>query len=385
MMVLTAVWFVLIAVLWAVYLVLEGFDFGVGMLIHILGKNPQERTATVRTIGPHWDGNEVWLIAAGGAMFAAFPLWYATMFSGMYLALFLLLVLLIVRIMAIEWRSKIHSDKWVRMWDWTQTVAAFGVPLVLGVAFSNLVSGMQIEAQQSAIVDGRLTMTTIEPGAVAGALNNGDIVFHLTGGFFSLFTFYSIWGGLTLVTIFLAHGTQFLSLKTEGDLQERATNLSGPASIVALVFGAVWVIWGQIAYSDNTLSWIPLVIAAIGLIIAAAYSQPAVRNEARAFAFSSVGIVGAAAWIFSTMAPYVMKSAIAPEYSLTMEWASSTQSTLTVMTIVAVVLVPVVVGYTIWSYWVFRGRIATAETPTPSGLLPDAIRMNANFLTGKKG
>ena len=138
---LVVIWFVLIAVLWTGYLVLEGFDFGVGMLLRIVGKTPEERTATVRTIGPHWDGNEVWLLTAGGAMFAAFPLWYATMFSGMYMALFLLLVLLILRIDAIEWRSKIKSQKWVNTWDTFQVIAGYGAPLILGVAFSNLDSG----------------------------------------------------------------------------------------------------------------------------------------------------------------------------------------------------------------------------------------------------
>ena len=167
---LVVIWFVLIAVLWTGYLVLEGFDFGVGMLLRIVGKTPEERTATVRTIGPHWDGNEVWLLTAGGAMFAAFPLWYATMFSGMYMALFLLLVLLILRIVAIEWRSKIKSQKWVNTWDTFQVIAGYGAPLILGVAFSNLVSGMKIEAQTPTVVDGRLQVTTIEPSAVSSAL-----------------------------------------------------------------------------------------------------------------------------------------------------------------------------------------------------------------------
>lgn len=381
---LVVIWFILIAVLWTGYLVLEGFDFGVGMLMRIVGKTPPERTMAVRTIGPHWDGNEVWLLTAGGAMFAAFPAWYATMFSGMYFALFLMLVLLIFRIVAIEWRSKIKSQKWVDTWDWFQTVAAYGVPLILGVAFSNLVSGMQIEAQQRTVEDGRLVMTTVDPSAVADSLASGNVVYNLTGGFWSLFTFYSLWGGITIVAICFAQGTHYLSLKTEGAVQQRATKLSAPASLVAVGLGAVWVVWGQFAYSDNVWSWIPLVVAAVALIAAAACSQPAMRREGWAFTFSSIGIGAAVAWVFSAMAPYVMKSAIDDAYSLHMTWAASTQPTLTVMIVVAAILVPIVLAYTIWSYWVFRARITPQSVTGTQGLLPDKIRPKSNFLTGRQ-
>ncbi len=384
MMVLSIVWFILIAVLWTVYLVLEGFDFGVGMLLPILPQTKDEKTVLVRSIGPHWDGNEVWLLTAGGATFAAMPLWYATMFSGMYFALFLLLVLLILRIVAIEWRSKIKSQKWVDTWDWFQVVASYGAPLILGVAFSNLVQGMVIEAQMSSVVDGGLVMETIPAADVTGLLDTGNVVFNMTGGFWSLFTFYSIWGGLTLASIFFSIGTQYLSLRTEDALRQRATALSKPASMVAVVFAAVWVVWGQLAYSTNNYSWIPLVIAAIALIAAAAFTQSAALDEKKAFIASSIGIAGAVAWVFSSMAPYVMKSKIDPAYSLSIEWASSTQPTLVVMLVVALVLVPIVIGYTIWSYWVFRGRISSKEVSYSTGLLPDAVRPKANFLTGKE-
>ena len=163
-MTLSILWFILIAVLWTVYLVLEGFDFGVGMLLPLVAKDDRERTQTVRTIGPHWDGNEVWLLTAGGATFAAFPEWYATMFSGMYLALFLVLVCLIVRVVALEWRSKIAAEKWRRTWDWIHTASAWLVPLLLGVAFANFVQGMMIE-----VVDQRSGMV-VDPTAVASSL-----------------------------------------------------------------------------------------------------------------------------------------------------------------------------------------------------------------------
>ena len=385
MMVLSVIWFILIAVLWTGYLVLEGFDFGVGMLLPVLAKDPKERTAAVRTIGPHWDGNEVWLLTAGGATFAAFPLWYATWFSGMYLALFLLLVLLILRIAALEWRSKIKSQKWVNTWDWVQAITSYAVPLVLGVAFSNFVEGMKIEAQQIVVENGRVVATTIEPSAVSAAMDSGTLVFNMTGGFWSLFTPYTLLGGVMLMAVFFAHGTQYLSMRTEGDLQKRATALSAKASIVALVLAAVWVLWGQFAYVENALAWIPLVIAALALVGAAAFSQPAMRNEMYAFWFSAVGIAGAVAWVFTGMFPNVLKSKIDPAYSLSIEWASSTQPTLTVMLVVALILVPIVLAYTIWSYWVFRGRINPADQPAISGLLPDKVRPKANFLTGKKG
>ena len=144
-MTLSILWFILIAVLWTMYLVLEGFDYGVGMLQGFLARDDRERTQALRTIGPHWDGNEVWLLTAGGATFAAFPEWYATMFSGMYLALFLILLALIVRVCAVEWRSKIKSEKWRSVWDRTHAVSALLVPLLFGVAFANLVQGMKIE------------------------------------------------------------------------------------------------------------------------------------------------------------------------------------------------------------------------------------------------
>lgn len=385
MMVLSIIWFILIAVLWTVYLVLEGFDFGVGMLLPIVAKNSKERTVAVRTIGPHWDGNEVWLLTAGGAMFAAFPLWYATMFSGMYLALFLMLVLLIVRIAALEWRSKVHSQKWRDTWDWLHVVAAYGVPLILGVAFSNLVQGMKIEAQSTSVVDGSLQVQTIPAAEVAGQMSSGNIVFNLTGGFWSLFTFYTVFGGVMLVAVCMAHGAQFLALKTEGDVQKRAVKVGAIASVVATGLAAVWVLWGQLAYSQNIWGWIPLAIAAVALVASTVMSQLKVQREGWAFTFSAIGIAGAVAWVFSSMAPYVMKSSIDEAYSLTIAWASSTHPTLVIMTVVAVVLVPIVLAYTIWSYWVFRSRVSVNTVDSDAGILPNWIRPKANFLSGEKG
>ncbi len=382
MMFLSILWFILIAVLWTMYLVLEGFDFGVGMLLRVVGKTPRERTAVVRTIGPHWDGNEVWLLTAGGATFAAFPLWYATWFSGMYLALFLLLVLLIVRITALEWRAKVATQKWRDLWDDVLIVASYGVPLVLGVAFSNFVQGMKIEAQSTAVVDGSLVVTNLSAADVPAAMADGNIVFNLTGGFWSLFTPYTLLGGIMLVAVTMAHGAQFLGMKTTGAMRDRAVKLGAKVSGVALVLAAAWVLWGQLAYSANAWGWLPLAIAAFGLIGAAINAL--VGREAWAFGFSSLSIAAAVAWVFTSMAPYVMKSSIDEAFSLPIEWASSTHATLVVMTIVAAVLVPVVLAYTAWSYWVFRGRVSPDSVEANPGILPDKIRPKANFLTGKK-
>lgn len=355
---LTTLWFILIAVLWMGYLVLEGFDFGVGMLIKQLPRDEAERRLALNTIGPHWDGNEVWLLTAGGATFAAFPEWYATMFSGMYLPLLLILLALIVRITALEWRGKISDLAWRRRWDTLHNVVAW-VPAVLwGVAFANLVEGMQIEVlgRDGAVVD---------PAQVDAAL--GTASHQLTGGLFSLITPFTLLGGATTATLFLTSGAVFLALKTEGDLRRRAGDLAARLSLLSGAVAAVFVIWGQLAHSRTALSWIPLVVAAAAL--AGVVVATRLRREGMAFLLNSVAIVAAVAWVFMAMHPYVMPSSIDPAYSLTIAQAASTPYTLKVMTIVALTLVPVVLAYQAWTYWVFRRRISTAHVPAePAGL-----------------
>ena len=372
-MTLSILWFILIAVLWTVYLILEGFDFGVGMLLPFVAKGDRERTQTVRTIGPHWDGNEVWLLTAGGATFAAFPEWYATMFSGMYLALFLILVCLIVRVIALEWRSKIATEKWRHAWDWVHTASAWLVPLLLGVAFANFVQGMRIEVVDAA------TGTVVDPTLVNQSL--ASATHQLTGGFFSLLTPYTILGGLAVLAVCLAHGAQFLPLKTTGEVRDRANAIAAPTSIAATVLAAAWLFWGQFAYTTNVLAWIPLVVAALAIIVSAALSQASLRREGLSFTASSVAIAGSVAWVFASMAPAVQKSSINPSYSLTIEQASSTNATLTVMTIVAACLVPIVAIYVIWSYWTFRSRVGAEDVSTKTGLLLNKIRVGENFLS----
>lgn len=376
MMALSILWFILVAVLWIVYLVLEGFDFGVGMLMPLVAKNDRERSAVIRTVGPHWDGNEVWLLTAGGATFAAFPAWYATMFSGMYLALFLVLVLLILRISAFEWRAKLNSEKWRHVWDWFLIISSYLTPLVLGVAFANLVQGMHI------VVQNRLTLEQIAVANVPEAISSGLAVFNLTGGFWSLFSIFTVVGGIMVLLICFTQGALFLSMKASGVIADRVNGLVGKVSLITTVLAAIWVIWGQLAYSSNVWSWIPLVVAALGLIAATAFSQKALRKEGLSFICSSIGIAAAVSWIFVSMAPNVMKSSVDPAYSLTIELASSTQGTLLIMSIVACVMVPIVLLYTIWSYWVFRKRVSTQDVEEEPGLLLKKIRLGANFLAG---
>lgn len=362
------VWFVLIGVLWTGYLTLEGFDFGVGMLFTRLSRNPKERRVALNTIGPHWDGNEVWLLTAGGATFAAFPEWYATMFSGMYLALFLILVLLIVRITALEWRGKINDERWRRRWDGIHTTSAWGVSILWGVAFANLVQGMEIEVLR--ITDAAtqtfetVSANEIESATVAEA---ASFTHHVTGGFFSLLTPFTIVGGLVTLSLFLSHGAIFLALKTAGELQVRAEKYAARLSLVSLVITGAWALWAQLVYATSMWSWIPLIIAALCLVGAAVFAQRG--DELRAFIANFVGIAAAVAFIFTAMFPYVMRSSINEAYSLSIEQATATGPTQIIMLVAALIFVPIVIGYSAWSYKVFAKRISIDDIPdTAAGL-----------------
>ena len=343
---LPLLWFLLIAVLWTGYLVLEGFDFGVGMLLRPFARDEKERRVLLRSIGPVWDGNEVWLLTAGGATFAAFPEWYATMFSGMYLPLLVILLALIVRICAIEWRAKIDDPVWRNRWDWAHTVGAW-VPAVLwGVAFANLVQGMEIE-----VVDGN---------------------HQLVGGFFSLLTPFTVLGGVMTAVVFLTHGAVFLALKTDGEVRERAGVLAQRLSVVSLVVAGVWAVLAQTLYSAHTLTWVPLAVAAAALVGVVVATRA--RREGWAFVLNAVAIVAAVVLIFGVVYPNVMPSSIDPAFSLSIHEAASSQATLTVMSVVALLLVPVVLAYQAWTYWVFRKRISTDEIHGHEGLPPAEAR-----------
>ncbi|PID54435.1 MAG: cytochrome d ubiquinol oxidase subunit II [Micrococcales bacterium] len=339
---LTLIWFVLIAVLWTGYLVLEGFDFGVGMLFPILGHDKEgvdgdtRRRVMLNTIGPVWDGNEVWLLTAGGATFAAFPHWYATLFSGFYLPLLLILVALIIRACAIEWRAKINDARWRRMWDNGIAFSSYLPALLWGVAFANIVRGVPIDADM-----------------------------QFTGNLFTLLNPYGLLGGATTLLLFLLHGTVFVALKTDGQIRTDAAELAAKLAVPATVVAAAFAVWTQLAHG-KVWTWLAVAAAAACLIGAVLLTRA--RNEKCAFILTSVTILAAVVLLFGSLWPDVMPSSTDPAYSLTVDNASSTDYTLTVMTWVAVILTPVVLVYQGWSYWVFRKRLTVAALPQYHGL-----------------
>ena len=334
---LAIVWFILLAVLWTGYLVLEGFDFGVGMLMPFVGKNDKERRVALNTIGPVWDGNEVWLLTAGGATFAAFPEWYATMFSGFYLPLLLILVALIVRAVAIEYRGKIDTDVWRKRWDWVIIGSAWVPSILWGVAFANLVRGVNLDENH-----------------------------QYSGTFWDLLNPFALLGGAVTLTLFLSHGAIFMSLKTDGIVRERAQALAKKFSLAAIVVAGVWAVWAQLAFANSTWTWAAVGVAAVALV--AAWAAASAGRHGWAFVANAVAIVAAVVLIFGAMFPEVMPAINDPVNSLTVDNASSSDYTLTVMTWVAVVLTPIVLAYQAWTYWVFRKRISTSHIPEQHGL-----------------
>jgi cytochrome d ubiquinol oxidase subunit II len=331
---LQTIWFVLIGVLWTGYFVLEGFDFGVGILLPVVGRTQAERRAVLTTLGPVWDGNEVWLLTAGGATFAAFPEWYATLFSGFYLPLLLILVSLIVRGVAFEYRSKRGDLTWRKRWDLAITVFSFLPALLWGVAFGNLVRGVEL-----------------------GTSATGSTQY--VGGFFALLNPYALIGGLTTLTLFVLHGAIFLSLKTDGVLRTRANEVVGTVAPAAAGAAVVFLLWSQFAFSDKAWTWVPVLGAAVALLGAWAISRRG--REGWAFLLSAVTIVLATTALFGMLYPNVMPNLDRALPGLTIANASSTEYTLRIMTWVAVILTPVVLLYQGWTYWVFRARISAAD------------------------
>ncbi len=328
---LQILWFILIAVLWIGFFFLEGFDFGVGMLLPFLGKKDVERRAIINTIGSVWDGNEVWLLTAGGATFAAFPEWYATMFSGFYLALFLLLVGLILRGISFEYRSKDAAPAWRNRFDWMIAIGSFMAALLLGVAFANLARGVPINADKM-----------------------------YTGNLFTLLNPYSLLGGLTTVAIFLLHGANFLGLKLEGELRERvngyAKKLWIGACVLYIAFGVFTYAAGFWARGIVDPGIAP--IAAVVVLLATGYFINQ-KMEGWAFAMVALNIVLTQVTFFTMMFPNVMISSTNPAWSLTVFNSSSSQYTLSVMSVVALIFVPIVLAYQGWTYYMFRKRIST--------------------------
>ncbi len=329
---LNTVWFVLIAILFIGFFILEGFDYGVGILLPFLGKNDLERRAIVNSIGTHWDGNEVWMITAGGAMFAAFPNWYATLFSGFYLALVLMLLALIVRGVAFEYRSKKESLVWRYRWDWMIFIGSFIPALLWGVAISNLIRGVPIDDKM-----------------------------NYTGTFFTLPNLYSILGGLTALSIFTLHGAIFLSLKLTNDLLERARKIAQMFWLPTVILLFAYIIVGYFETDMFKKLGVNPGVAPIlaGLSILSVGWLLKIKKEGWAFLMTSLTIAFSTITIFVGLYPRVMVSSTNPDWSLTIYNASSSPYTLKVMTIVALIFVPIVLVYQAWSYWVFRKRIST--------------------------
>lgn len=329
---LNTLWFILIAVLFIGFFFLEGFDYGVGILLPFLGKEDIERRAIINSIGTHWDGNEVWMITAGGAMFAAFPNWYATLFSGFYLALVVMLLALIARGVAFEYRSKQDSPQWRNRWDWVIFIGSFVPALLWGVAISNLIKGVPIDQNM-----------------------------NFTGNFFTLLNPYSLVGGLTAVLLFTLHGSIFLSLKLTDNLLERAQKVAMKLWLPTTVLLFIYVIFG---YFDTDMfsklginpGLIPILA---GLAILSVGYLLKIKREGWAFVMTGITIAFSTITIFMGLFPRVMVSSTNPDWSLTIYNASSSPYTLQVMSIVALIFVPIVLVYQAWSYWVFRKRIST--------------------------
>ncbi|GAB3842695.1 cytochrome d ubiquinol oxidase subunit II [Dactylosporangium cerinum] len=328
---LTTVWFALIAVLWAGYFLLEGFDFGVGMLLPVLARDERERRLLINTIGPVWDGNEVWLLVAGGATFAAFPEWYATLFSGFYLPLLLILVALILRGLAFEYRGKVDSPQWRSRWDLCIIAGSLVPALLWGVAFGNIVRGVPLNADHEYV-----------------------------GTFFTLLNPYALLGGLTTLSLFALHGAVFLALKTDGDVRDRAGRLAFRLSLPAVLLAAAFLTWTQLTHHD-AWGWALSAAAAAALIGAVLAAK--VRREGWAFLATGATLVLAVAALFVTLFPDVMPTTLAGGDSLTVTNAASTPYTLKVMTWVAVCCTPIVLGYQSWTYWVFRRRLRVEHIP----------------------
>ena len=324
-------WFVLIAVLWAGYFVLEGFDFGVGMLLPFVPRSDEERGTLLKTIGPVWDGNEVWLVVAAGATFAAFPAWYATMFSGFYVALLLVLVCLIVRVVSFEWRSKSESPRWRGAWSWANTIGSFGAALIWGVALANLVHGVPIDSD----------------GDFAGSLSD-------------LFSPFTLAAGAAVVFLFAFHGATFLTLRVTGELARRAERAARRLAVPAVVVAAGVMAWTVVVAMDrNDKDLFPPVLpAALGVAaLALAVVFLLAGRYGRAFVMTGLATISLVATLFVSLYPRVLVSSPDFENSLTVDGAASSHYALTVMSVVAVIFVPIVLLYQGWTYYVFRRRV----------------------------
>jgi len=346
---LQTLWFILIGVLWVGYFVLEGFDFGVGMLLRVLGSDQTEKRLIIHTIGPVWDGNEVWLLTAGGATFAAFPGWYASLFSGFYLALFLILAALIIRGVSFEFWGKEDSPRWRATWEWTAVIGSFVAALLWGVGWANIVHGVPMNAQH-----------------------------NVTASLWDLLHPYALLGGLTTLALFLAHGAIFIALRTKDDLVVRARALAQRASLVAVALLAGFLAWTAVDQDTGGVKVSAQIVAILAVALAAgvplALSR---RRDGLAFARSAGAIAALFVSLFIELFPTALGSTTNPAFSLSLASASASHYTQTVMTVVAVIFVPIILAYQAWTYWVFRHRLGRDDfegNPTPIAVLQSLQR-----------
>ncbi len=331
---LSELWFVLVGILFVGFVFLEGFDFGVGMSTRFLAKNEVEKRVLINTIGPFWDANEVWLITAGGAMFAAFPHWYATLFSGYYLPFVILLLALIARGVAFEFRGKVDSQKWTKTWDWSILLGSLLPPFLLGVLFSSLIKGLPIDENM-----------------------------NMYAGFLDIVNTYTVVGGIAFVLLSFLHGLMFISLKTTGSLRERARKLAQKiyltTGVVIVLFVALTAVYTD-AFMNRGAILIPMYIIAIVLYL---LLFPLLKKRREGLSFTATGLIMiiVTASFFVALFPNVMISSIDIVNNMTVYNASSGNYSLKFMTIVAAIMVPIVLAYTIWSYYIFRKRVTSKE------------------------
>jgi cytochrome d ubiquinol oxidase subunit II len=328
---LHTIWFIIISVLWVGFFVLEGFDFGVGALHQFIGRSETDRRVAINTIGPWWDGNEVWLIVAGAGMFAAFPGWYATMFSALYLALVVVLVGLFGRGVSFEYRGKRDSARWRSGWSWAMTIGSVLVPLLISVALGDLLHGLPINAQH-----------------------------NFTGDFLDLLTGYGLATGLTLLCLCLLHGATFLALRTTGELRDRARAFARVLGVVAIVLNIGWAVWTLVVIGGGTVPQPTQIFGVIAVIFATVLATT--DNDGWAFVASGFAIAAAVGQIFIALYPNAMVSSTNAAYNLTVNNAAAGHYGLVVMTVVAVLFFPVVLMYQGWSFHVFRGRVTAPPT-----------------------
>jgi len=338
------IWFILIGVLWTGYLVLEGFDFGVGALLPVLGRHPhvgsgvdeadRRRRVMLTAIGPHWDGNEVWLLTAGGAMFAAFPHWYASMFSAFYLPLLVLLVALIVRNMGLEYRHKRDDDTWRRRWDAAIVSGSVLAPFLVGVALTNLVRGVPLDSD-----------------------------FEFVGSLWTLLNLPSLLGGATFLALSVTHGALFLSLKTDGAIREEARSVAWRAGLLTTVLAVALLGW-LVTTQGSTPVVALAALAATSLLGGLAANRTG--HEGFAFTGTALTWISTSAAYFVALHPAVMPTTLPGGASLTIENASSTSMTLQIMSIAALLFLPIVLLYTAWTYWIFRRRLSTHHLGAPA-------------------